>query len=125
MSACANRTTDHTARPVVPGEPGHRTTNQRETVWVSSQAEAQGCPTVMSRPRRLVDAPTGRHSYTLHAGTVRQFGTSGAVGNDWLTEPIYPATPRLVEPYCRVGRGVFIVSPPHLMHGSLHCPDAD
>ena len=70
MSACANRTTDHTARPVVPGEPGHRTTNQRETVWVSSQAEAQGCSTVMSRPRRLVDAPTGRHSYTLHAGTV-------------------------------------------------------
>jgi hypothetical protein len=68
MSACANRTTDHTARPVVPGEPGHRTTNQRETVWVSSQAEAQERPTVMSRPRRPVDAPTRRHPHTLHAG---------------------------------------------------------
>src|SRR5271168_4283418 len=70
MSACANRTTDHTARPVVPGEPGHRTTNQRETVWVSSQAEAQGCPTVMVRRRRLLDAPTRGHSHTLHAWMV-------------------------------------------------------
>jgi hypothetical protein len=63
-----------TGRPITPPDQWCRVnldlgrrTNVRP-FGVSSQAEAQVCPTVTVRPHRLVDAPTGRHSPTLHAG---------------------------------------------------------
>jgi hypothetical protein len=63
-----------TGRPITPPDQWCRVNlgNGRRTnvrpYGVSSQAETQGCPTVMVRPRSLVDTPTGRHSHTLHAG---------------------------------------------------------
>ena len=50
MSTCANRTTDHTARPVVPDEPGRRSTScHLERISASMRVESDPNPGTYDR----------------------------------------------------------------------------